>query len=367
MVSIKSRAHEAASHHAAIVQALAETDSAPSRLEHQTAYIAELNAQLVQTTERVQLLSQRTTAELEDHDKYSESTFRRWVHKASGRGNRFEEKAAQEGREYFDAIQAQRTAEDELDYIRQLKTEAELAHHKYKQAAIRHAILQDQLSRLYNVVFAGHTPEFPDEDRNEADCRDAHHNVQTLNQNLERERRTLYLLRHASTKLSKARRCLDDAHDMTHWDMFGGGAMVSTQKRNDLERAESYIQQVRMLQQQLKQIAPHLPSLGELNIAMGSIWADMIFDNICTDMDMHDKIKDSEKQVDQAVFQCKNMVRESEQRKALLHRKLKGANERLGHARVELQKVREAAFTSLLQEQQGALPGYDRPLLPYPV
>jgi len=367
MASIQSRIQEAASQHASIVEGLAETDSAPSQLQQQTSYIADLDAQLAQTKKRVQELTQRTSLELKDHKKYSESTFRRFAHKASGRKERFAEKAAKEEREYFDAIQAQKTAEDELGYINQLKAEAEATRDKYEQDSTRHTYLQHQLDQLFNAIFAGHTPEFPDEDRREEECRTAQNHVHTLNQTIERERQILHLLRQTSSKLTEARRHLDHAHGMSQWDMFGGGTMASMQKRNDLERAESSIQQVRMLQQQLKQVAPHLPSLGELTIAMGSIWGDVVFDNIFTDMDMHDKIKDSEKQVDRAGHRCGEMVREGEQREAQVQSDLDSANRRLGDARAELQRAREAAFTSVLQGQSTAATGDDAPPPAYSV
>ncbi|KAF2993591.1 hypothetical protein E8E13_000957 [Curvularia kusanoi] len=369
-MSIQAKVHEAASHHAQLLQGLAETDQAPSQLQQQDSYLEDLKAQEANTSKRVQDLSKKTNLELQDHKKYSESTFRRFAHKASGRKERFAEKAAKEEREYFDAMQAQKTAEDELAYVRQLKEEAEAQRQKFDHDATRHSHLQHQLDQLYNSIFAGQTPEFPDEDRKEEACNAASQHVQSVHQELEKERHVLFLLRQTSTKLSEARNYLDDAHGMSQWDMFGGGTMASMQKRNLLERAESSIQQVRMLQQQLQQFAPHLPSLGQLNIASGSIWGDVVFDNIFSDMEMHDKIKDSEAQVDRAGHKCGDMVRESEQREQYLLGNVRNANEALKNARIELQKVRETAFQGVLEghggvQQQtyqapsGPPPGYD--------
>lgn len=312
MTSIQSQIHEAASQHAQLLQGLAETDQAPSQLQQQDAYLKDLKAQESNTNKRVEELRKKTNTELQDHKKYSESTFRRFAHKASGRKERFAEKAAKEEREYFDAMQEQKTAEDELAYVKQLQAEAETQRQAFDRDTNRHNNLQTQLDHLYNSIFAGQTPEFPDEDRKEEACNNASQHVQSVNQSLEKERHVLFLLRQTSTKLSEARRHLDDAHGMSQWDMFGGGTMASMQKRSLLERAESSIQQVRMLQQQLQHVAPHLPSLGELNIASGSIWGDVVFDNIFSDMEMHDKIKNSEAQVDKAGHKCGEMVRESE-------------------------------------------------------
>ena len=370
MTSIQSKVHEAASQHAQLLQGLSETDHAPSQLQQQDAYLKDLKAQETNTLKRVEDLRKKTNLELKDHKKYSESTFRRFAHKASGRKERFAEKAAKEEREYFDAIQEQKTAEDELAYVRQLKAEAEVQRQKVDGDTNRHNHLQQQLDQLYNSIFAGQTPEFPEEDRKEEACNAASQHVQSIHQELERERHVLFLLRQTSTKLSEARNYLDDAHGMSQWDMFGGGTMASMQKRNLLEQAESSIQQVRMLQQQLQQVAPHLPSLGQLNIASGSIWGDVVFDNIFSDMEMHDKIKDSEAQVDRAGHKCGDLVRESEQRQQRLLGDVRSADESLKNARIELQRARETAFKGVLdghggvqhqtyQPPAGAPPGYD--------
>ncbi|KAF2623118.1 hypothetical protein BU25DRAFT_414638 [Macroventuria anomochaeta] len=370
MISIQSKVHKAASQHAQLLQGVAETDHAPSQLQQQDAYLKDLKAQETNTSKRVEDLRKKTAVELKGHKKYSESTFRRFTHKASGRKERFCEKAAKEERKYFDAIQEQKTAEDELAYVRQLRSEAEVQRQKFDRDTTRHNHLQQQLDQLYNSIFAGQTPEFPEEDRKEEACNAACQQMQSIHQELEKERHVLFLFRQTSTKLSEARNYLDDAHGMSQWDMFGGGAMASMQKRNLLELAESSIQQVRMLQQQLQQFAPHLPDLGQLNIACGSIWGDVVFDNIFSDMEMHDKIKDSEAQVDRAGHKCGKLVRESEQREQRLLGDARDANERLKDARIELQRAREMAFKGILeghgrvqqhtyQPPVGAPPGYD--------
>lgn len=366
MTSIQSKVNEAASQHAQLLQGLTETEHAPSQLQQQGAYLRDLQAQEAETLKRVEDLRRKTNLELKDHKKYSESTFRRFAHKASGRKERFAEKAAKEEREYFDAIQEQKSAEDELAYIKQLKAEADVQRQKFDRDTAHHNHLQQELDNLYNSIFAGQTPEFPEEDYKEEACNAASQYVQSVHRELERERHVLFLLRQVSTKLSKARNFLDEAHGMSQWDMFGGGTMVSMQKRSLLEYAESSIQQVRMLQQQLQQVAPHLPSLGQLNIASSSIWGDVVFDNIFSDMEMHDKIKDSEAQVDRAGHRCGDLVRESEQREQRLLGEARAANEKLRESRIELQRERERAFKGVLeshiagyQPPTGAPPGYD--------
>ncbi|KAI4952377.1 hypothetical protein J4E91_002846 [Alternaria rosae] len=347
-MSIHNKIQLAAHKNEVLLRGLEDTDSAPSQLKQQNAYIADLDAQINNIRKRVNDLKQKTASELKDHEKYRDSHFRRFAHKASGKKEKFAEKAAKEEKEYFDAIQEQKSAEDELAYAKQLRAEAETRKNEISSQAQRHNALQADLDALYNSIFAGHTPEFPDEDRKEDACNAAHAHVQDLTQRLERERHILFLLGQTSVKLSAAREHLDGAYGMSQYDMFGGGTMASMQKRNYLERAESSIQQVRMLQQQVKQVAPEIPGLGQLNIAMGSIWSDVVFDNIFSDMQMHDEVKQSIAQVDRAGNKCGEIIRQREAQEKGLQGEVDQAKATLQHARLELQQAREEAFRRVL-------------------
>ncbi|KAH4855035.1 hypothetical protein HBH75_093390 [Parastagonospora nodorum] len=350
MSSVHAKIQEAASQNAFLLQGLHETDSAPSQLRQQDAYINDLNAQMAKINAKVTDLKEKTATELKDHEKYRDSNVRRFAHKAMGRKEKFAEKAAKEEKEYFDAMQAQKSAEDELTYVQHLKSEAEGARKDYAASAERHNYLQNQLDALYNSIFAGHTPDFPLEDRAEESCNTAQHHLSSLHQRMEMEKH-----------LSDARTALDGAYSMSQYDLFGGGTMASMQKRNYLERAESCIQQVRMLQQQL----PHdVPQLGELQIASGSIWSDVVFDNIFTDMDMHEKVKQSIAQVDRVGAQCGDIIRGREEGLKRLQREVTEAEEGLKKARVELQRAREDAFRRVVEGQSGmgeGPPGYAAP------
>ncbi|KAF2822715.1 hypothetical protein CC86DRAFT_330497, partial [Ophiobolus disseminans] len=344
MSSIHTKIQEAASQNASLLQGLHETDSAPSQLEQQNAYIKDLEHHIATTTKRVNDLKRSTAAELEDHEKYRDSTMRRFAHKATGQKEKFASKAAKEEKEYFDAIQAQKSAEDELTYTHHLKSTAEAHRAAIQPSADRHAHLQSQLNRLYASIFAGPTPAFPAEDAAEAACAAASSALGNLHQSLEQEKHTLFLLGQTAQKLSAARAALDAAYSMSQYDMFGGGTMASMQKRNYLERAESCVQQVRMLQDQLP---PDVPRLGPLEIAVGSIWSDVVFDNVFSDGDMHEKIKASVAQVESAGNACGGVVREREGRLGGLLGVVGEAEERMERARADLQRVREEAFLSI--------------------
>lgn len=103
MSSIQDQIREAAPQNEQLLSNLRKTESAPAQLAQQNAYLKDLEAQSKVTEKEVSSLKAKTTSELKDHKKYSESTFRRFAHKATGRKERFEEKASKEEREYFDS------------------------------------------------------------------------------------------------------------------------------------------------------------------------------------------------------------------------------------------------------------------------
>ncbi|PVH93930.1 hypothetical protein DM02DRAFT_732817 [Periconia macrospinosa] len=348
MASIQDRIQEASSRNATLLSKLHETDSSPSQLYQQIQYINELETQIHHTSTHCLELKKKTNIELQEHKKYSESTFRRFAHKASGRKERFAEKAAKEERDYFEAIQEQKSAEDKLSYLYHLKTEAETAKHQYEVDSQKHEQYQADLDALYNSIFSGHTPGFPEEDEREQESAAANQHIQELHRVLEHERHILFLLRQTSGKLSETRGHLESAHDLSNMDMFGGGSTASMMKRNYLEKAESSLAQVRMLQDSIKQFNPSLADLGTTSIASGSIWTDVVFDNIFTDMDMHQRIKDSEAQVDRAGVKCGLLVKRQEAREKEVLETIRNANERLKESRFRLQEAREEAFRRVL-------------------
>ncbi|KAF2002080.1 hypothetical protein P154DRAFT_544679 [Amniculicola lignicola CBS 123094] len=362
--TIQAKIQSASAKNAQLLSALHETDSAPSQLYQQIQYINDLDSQIQRTAKGVNDLRKKTASELEDHKKYSESTFRRFAHKASGRKDRFEEKAAKEEREYFDAIQQQKTGEDQLAYTRQLKSEAEITKQQYEAAAQRHAFLQEELDALYNSIFAGHTPGFPIEDARESEYVSAVQHHLAVGQTLEKEKHVLFLLRQIQHKLGEARSQLSMARSASQMDMFSsGGTLISMQKRNYLERAESCISQVRMLQNQVRQIHPDVAELGQMNIASGSIWSDVVFDNIFTDMKMHDMIKESEMQTEQVSRKLFERLSTQASKVETVEKDLKTSSEGLNQARRALQTARERAFAGLDQgvedsEHSDAPPAY---------
>jgi hypothetical protein len=106
----------------------------------------------------------------------------------------------------------------------------------------------------------------------------------------------------------------------------------------------------------------------DVDVHVGNIWSDIVFDNIFTDMQMHERVKDSIAKVDRAGNQCSRIIRGREDGLGNLNGEIRRAEARLKEARVELQRAREEAFNRVAAGAQGgsgfesdAPPGYAPP------
>lgn len=300
-------------------------------------------------------------AEKKDHLKYSLSFFRRFAHAAGSQKGRFDEKAAKEEKEYFDALAAQKVAEDELDYVMKLKTEVEEAKANYEAQARRHKQLQSELDLLYDSIFERLNPEFPEEDQKELAYKYATERFEDSSRQLEHERHVLHILRQMSFKLYEARMNLDKAYKSSQRELFGGDGPYLHDKRTYVERAGSSFSQVRMLQRQVMQFAPRAGSLGPVDIKVEDRWKDMVFGKHASHEAMYDEIKDCDARIGRVGDECEQLVSQQEDQVKAFTEDLSQKKELLKEARVELQKVREEAFRKVALGQLLS-PGVDEEL-----
>ncbi|KAL5118593.1 hypothetical protein ACEQ8H_003444 [Pleosporales sp. CAS-2024a] len=148
-----------------------------------------------------------------------------------------------------------------------------------------------------------------------------------------------------SLLLWKAIRDLKEAYNMTIFDLTVVGLLTYRSKRNHLCAAQSKIQQVHMMQQRLP---CDVRCLGEVSIASGSFWSHSVFTTNFTQRDMQKEVHKSIDKVKSALMLCENMIRERHMGLRELQREVTGAEEEMRRARVQLQRVREDAFTRVV-------------------
>lgn len=100
-------------------------------------------------------------------------------------------------------------------------------------------------------------------------------------------------------KIDRAMESLDSAEFWGMWDIFGGDFFSSLKKRNKIEEANEYINDitdsVKVLDKELKDVDMILPE--EVSNTMNDRTFDIWLDNILTDLRVQEEIKDAMKEL----------------------------------------------------------------------
>ena len=184
----------------------------------------------------------------------------------------------------------------------------------------------------------------PHEDQAEFKASDALHAYRTTRQQWETEEQALKTLHLAEGSARQAWQAMQSALSYSRWDMFGGGAMADIAERNELSRAQSHCTTIYMLVDQAQRLSPAIKPMPQVAIEQGHILSDVVFDNIFTDMAMHDRIKASEASLDRGVSHLLSEIASCQFRVHSLRQTLTDQERNLLNARRELQMIRQRAF-----------------------
>ncbi|KAJ8127011.1 hypothetical protein O1611_g6627 [Lasiodiplodia mahajangana] len=349
MASITAQLQNAAPRNQQLLDILSETDNAPSALDQQKRYILDLDNQLQDVKKRIATLERDRSKEHKDHEKYRDSVMKRWAYKVTGNKEKFAAKAEKEEREYFDVLQKLHQATTLEENLQGMRAEAFGVQQGFEQACTRRAAAQTDLDTLYASIFQGPTPSFPEEDAAERNMESASQAYNYTSAKLEADRKVQYILEEASKRIKSSLLDIEDALDASRLDMFGGGATADMMERNALQKAEMNVAQAQMMVVQAQHISPEVRDLPPVNIAQGNLFSDVLFDNIFSDMEFHDKIKASRAEVQRCQNALLAQLTAAKERTQILEQQSKTQSGVLKTAREELQKTRQNIFGRLAE------------------
>lgn len=345
----------AASENNALLKTLQETDYATAAIQQNQTYMKTLAKQIQETEARVKKLDLQRQKEQKDHEKYRDSTMKRLSFKLSGKAEAFKAKQEKEEREYFEAVQAHFEETKCLDSLRSAMREAEETQKELQTAELRNKSAQEALDRLYNSLFQGPTPGFPEEDQAEAALEQPRDDFQNAQQRLSSEQQVLQVLGRALRALTNAAQEMARAESASQQDIMGwGGSFADMAERSALANAQQWVAEMGMHLSQARQLSSQVGDIGPIRIAEGSFMADILFDNVFTDLSFHREIQESARQVMEAHRRLKGEVQRAEERVGKVRGDADEASWRLTRARENLQRVR----ASVLERVAGGLPEY---------
>ncbi|KAL1302838.1 hypothetical protein AAFC00_003171 [Neodothiora populina] len=233
-MSVASQIQQNAAQNSALLNVLAETDHAPPTLQQHKAYITDLENEIRDLDAHIKKLEASRAKELKGHEAYRDSVMKRFAYKVSRRTDKFEAKASKEEREYFDALHDEHIIKETRKDIACRLEEANHAKSNLESVAAQHVKAQQDLDALYDSIFEGPTPEFPDEDQKEQAASNALQTYHNLRTRAEAEGQAVQILGQAQRKMHTAMAAMAEARDYSRMDMFGGGTMSDMMERNAL-------------------------------------------------------------------------------------------------------------------------------------
>lgn len=343
-MSLEARIRETSARNTELLHILHETESAIPALGAQKRYVADLEKQFGEAARKLKQLGDKRKQELKEHESYRDSVMKRFAYKVSGKTDKFDAKAAKEEREYFDVLQEEHQADVMKKNLEAMLSEARSVRDELQSKAATHAQRQKDLDNLYESIFTGPSPGFPEEDEREREKDAAVEAYQRARSRAEAEGQAVTFLSQAQRLLNGGLMCMDDALQASRMDMFGGGTFTDMIERSALSQADNQIQHARMMVRQARQCSPLVRELPPVRIAQGSLIGDVFFDNIFTDAAFHSKIKQSNIEVQQCARALNADLIAAKQR----HRDILQGTDQKGmevkQARMRLQKIREAVF-----------------------
>lgn len=353
--SVQDRIMYAATENNALLKTLQETDYASAAIQQNRAYFNTLNKQIKESETRLHQLDISRRKEQKEHEKYRDSTMKRLAFKLSGKGEAFTQKQAKEEREYLEAVQAHFEETKCLESLKSSMREAQETQQELEGADMRHKSAQEALDRLYNSLFEGPTPDFPDEDRAEGAVQPLKGQFQVAQQRFSAESQVLSILGKALQALTMAARSMAEAELASQKDIMGwGGSFADMAERSALADAQQWVAECRMHLRGARQLSDSVGDIGPMRIAEGHFMSDILFDNVFTDMAFHSEIQDSAGQVMAAHRRLKGEVQKAEERVQQARAAADEASRRLMAARENLQGVRASVFDRVA----GGLPEY---------
>lgn len=320
-----------------LLRTLADTDYASARLASQLALIADLEGQIQSNDDTLKRLDGKRRVELAGHEKYRDSNVRRLLFKATGRGNKFTERAKKEEKEYYDVLQEQHektvmneNLKHQLQDAKEKKADLEVVDTRHKDA-------QRELDNLYNSIFAGETTHFPEEDSLERDNDAALQNYHDVRVRWEEEARIVAMLQEAKRQTQVSLNHMMTARTASRMDVmytYADFTEVST-----LTKAEIAYREARGLAERAG-----FTDLPSVNINQGNFLRDIVFDAMFTDGHFDQEVERGERELRHFDDCLMHSLMISQDRQHAVGEELEEVERGLEQARKRLQDKRAELF-----------------------
>ncbi|ENH68746.1 hypothetical protein FOC1_g10014534 [Fusarium oxysporum f. sp. cubense race 1] len=300
MPDIKDAIKAAFPRTAELLSLLEQTKHIRTDLSLQQKIVSDLESQLSESNRELDGLDRKRLADLESHKKYRDGH----AHLASEHNSSVKAKLDEELRKKNDLDQSMQGYLD----------------------------LQKQLDDIYDDIFSGPTPEFPEEDAKEKQSNNALSAYVTTKTAFELHQKAFGLLEQATATMTAGLQQVDKAlqsGDMNHLRALNKG-------RELVQQSKMTVDQLVQLGADVIELPPEAnPRTMEVTSNLGDVWGKV-------------DITGGRQEVARCTAALNNCLSQAKERKYYLSKELKRKGEEMDEARTELQKVRKGIFEEVM-------------------
>ncbi|KAF9074408.1 hypothetical protein BDP27DRAFT_1214248 [Rhodocollybia butyracea] len=342
MASTSSQIISIAPYHLSLLQTLDSLQYAPSALKQQTSYLRDLQAELQSVQEMVKGLGDKTKKERKEHEELRDSTRRRLTARLKGKAGveKLEAKKEKEEREYIEALENEMRERGKQTMLENMIDEAKRVKSDLEEKSTRLDLTKQEISNLYHSVFDGPTTEFPRDDVLEEEFKSAQATYDRLQAVLNSHSQAVNLLTQADQMLGMGIKKIDQALGYSTWDVYGGGNLSDMMERDALANAATYAAKAEMLLNQAQRTSADVQTIGPLKVYDISLFGDVFFDNLFSDIRAHHKIENNKKELAATHLRLKAQLRAARRRTQLAGADVLEASEVLKECNNELERYR---------------------------
>lgn len=332
MTDIKDAIREAFPKTTELIRLLEQTKHIRSDVALQQKIVSDLESQLADSNRELDGLDRKRLADLESHKKYRDGSVMRFLYKASGKENSFAGQAEREEQNYHNTLQQAHLASEHNSTMRaklkqELKTKNELDQHMQGYLG-----LQKQLEDIYDDIFTGPTPEFPEEDTKEIESDEALSAYVATKTALELHQKALDLLEKATSTMTAGLQQVDKA--LQSGDMNQLRAL--NQARELVQQSKTTVDQLVKLGADVIELPPEAnPRTMEVTSNLGDTWGKV-------------DITGGRQEVARCTAALSHALSQAKEKKYYLTKELRRKEEEMEEARTELQRVRRGIFEKVM-------------------
>lgn len=332
-----------------LLQTLSKHAHAKPDLQKQSDLVVELENELHAIRRRLPELIQQAHPPRGSRRKYRDSVVRRFAHKLSGRADAFEKKTAAEEKDTLDGFQEVIEHKERKGRLEKELEDARRTEMRLERAVGKYTLAQGELEAIYDTIFSGPTPQYPEEDVLELAAEEVLREYDQKRQRQEKEQEALQHLQGASRRMENTMRTLAEISTYREPDWVGGVAVISqAMDGHQLALAQKEWQAVLVLHAQARKASNKVGPMPNVKINAQAIVASMAYYG---GLNRQVGLERSEHEMVRAAEELKTLVQSAKRRVEEGGEVMREVSGRLEAARSALQDMRTGIFMRVAQVQ----------------